>query len=128
MDKKDMHELRKNYIELKKSKLKFQRSLKNIRSGYAKDKTFYTNQIKSRRLEMLNNKELREEHGITNNKSWEQKIKDLTLNDEINMENLLKEKEDEIQSIEENVEDLNIDIENVKMELLINMEYKAVII
>ena len=122
-EQEDLHQIRKSYINLKRSKRTLQLSLKDLRSAFAKDKKYYTEQLKTKRLEMLNDKEARDAAGFSNNKSWESEIKKRTTSEEIQIEDMLKDKENSIKDMEEQLEILNIDIEDLKLTLMIDLEF-----
>ena len=125
MDKEqeDLHNQRKNYIKFKRNKRTLQMNLKDLRSTLGKDKKFLMESLKTKRLEMLGDKDKRDAEGISNQKSWESEIKKQTLNEEISIEDSLKEKEESIKKMELDLEILSIDVEDLKLELMINLAY-----
>ena len=122
-EQEDLHKQRKNYIKIKRSKRTLQLNLKDLRSSLAKDKKFLMESLKTKRLEMLGDKEKRDAQGISNQKSWESEIKKQTLNEEISIEDSLKEKEESIKKMELDLEVLGIDVEDLKLELMIDLEF-----
>ena len=122
-EQEDLHKQRKNYIKMKRNKRTLQLNLKDLRSSLAKDKKFLTEQLKTKRLEMLGDKDKRDAAGISNQKSWESEIKKQTLNEEISIEDSLKEKEESIKKMELDLEVLGIDVEDLKLELMIDLEF-----
>ena len=72
---------------------------------------------------MLGDKDKRDAAGISNQKSWESEIKKQTLNEEISIEDSLKEKEESIKKMELDLEVLGIDVEDLKLELMIDLEF-----
>jgi hypothetical protein len=123
MEFEDMTKLKDNYMDLKKTKIQLERSLESTNKQYHKDKTFYTSELKRERAMMLNDKEKRKEHGITNNESWKLKINELTASKEIQIEENLKEREDTIADLEKQIRDMGLDIESLHWDLKINLAF-----
>ena len=123
MEKNDIIKVKTNYINLKRSKKDLEQNLETLKKNYQKDKAFHNGQLKNRRLEMLNDKELRDSQGFSNQKAWEAEINKQTYPDEQKIDELLQDREDEIKGMEENLKNLTLDIESLRWDMVIELTY-----
>lgn len=121
-DFKELMNLKREYKELKTSKLEKQRALKNCQNKVQEKVNKLQTALDFKRNDMLGNKDLRDEHGITNQTVWGKKIKELTLDDEEGIQQIRSQSQEKIDGYEKDIEDLNLQISDVHWELTIKLE------
>jgi hypothetical protein len=119
----ELEKIRLQYKKKKQSKLEKQRALKDCQNRLSKKVNKLKLDLKFKKADMLNNKELRAEHGFTSDTAWKKGIDKLTLEDEQDIELIEQHASDKIKGYERDIEDLNIEIGDLHWELTIKLEY-----
>ena len=118
----ELERLRKTYKKKKLSKLEKARALKDCQNRVQEKVNKLQTALDFKRNDMLGNKELRDEHGITNQQVWSKKIKELTLTDEDEIQQVRSQSQEQIEGFERDIENLTLDISDLGWELRIKLE------
>jgi vacuolar-type H+-ATPase subunit I/STV1 len=117
-------ELKNRLTEFREEKKDFKIQVNELRRVQAKKLKTMNNELGLKRAELLADKELRAEHGFTNDKLWQKKIdNDLTKNDAEMIEVEEGQMQKHIDTLEEQISGLSIKIESIQWELRIYLEY-----
>jgi len=120
---KELEKIRLQYKKKKQSKLEKQRALKDCQNSLTRKVNKLRQDLKFKKADMLNDKELRAEHGFTSDTAWKKGIDKLTIADENEIEQVQQQSEDKIRGYERDIEDLSIEISDLRWELTIKLEY-----
>jgi len=121
-DFKELMDLKKKYKNLKTARLEKQRALRDCQNRVQEKVNKLQTNLDFKRNDMLGNKEQREEYGITNQQVWSKKIKELTLTDEEEIQQIRRQSQEQIEGFERDIENLTLDISDVGWELRIKLE------
>jgi hypothetical protein len=119
----ELNNLRKLYQKKKTQKLEKQRALRECTKQKTRTLNKLRQDLKYKRSQMLKDKKMRTEAGLSNQKDWQLEIEHQTQSDE----DLISSKENEydinIIKFETSIEDLNLEISDLHWELTIKLEY-----
>jgi len=119
----ELNNLRKLYRKKKTQKLEKQRALRECTKQKTRTLNKLRQDLKYKRSQMLKDKKMRTEAGLSNQKDWQLEIEHQTQSDE----DLISSKENEydinIIKLETSIEDLNLEISDLHWELTIKLEY-----
>jgi len=119
----ELNNLRKLYRKKKTQKLEKQRALRECTKQKTRTLNKLRQDLKYKRSQMLKDKKMRTEAGLSNQKDWQLEIEHQTQSDE----DLISSKENEydinIIKFEPSIEDLNLEISDLHWELTIKLEY-----
>jgi hypothetical protein len=119
----ELNNLRKLYRKKKTQKLEKQRALRECTKQKTRTLNKLRQDLKYKRSQMLKDKKMRTEAGLSNQKDWQLEIEHQTQSDE----DLISSKENEydinIIKFETSIEDLNLEISDLYWELTIKLEY-----
>ena len=121
-DFKELMGLKKKYKDLKTARLEKQRALRDCQNRVQEKVNKLQTNLDFKRNDMLGNKEQREEYGITNQQVWSKKIKELTLTDEEEIQQVRSQSKEKIEGFERDIENLTLDISDLGWELRIKLE------
>lgn len=122
-DFKELMDLKKQYKELKSSKLEKQRALRECQNRVQEKANKLQTALDFKRNDMLGDKEQRDSYGITNQQVWGKKIKELTLDDEEGIKQVKSQSQEKIDGYERDIEDLTLKISDLHWELTIKLEH-----
>jgi len=124
MDLKQLHELRNSLRNLKVRKLEKEHKIRELTEQVATKKARDMAGLKQRRLDLLNDKDLRARHNITNQKDWKVKINtQLTKDAESTIERKYVETEDIISAMQEDISFIRIKQADMEWELRIELAF-----
>ena len=122
-DFKELMDLKRQYKELKFSKLEKQRALRECQNRVQEKANKLQTALDFKRNDMLGDKEQRDSYGITNQQVWGKKIKELTLDDEEGIQQVRSQSQEKIDGYERDIEDLTLKISDLHWELTIKLEH-----
>ncbi len=121
-DFKELMNLKKKYKDFKMSRLEKQRALKDCQNRVQEKVNKLQTALDFKRNNMLGDKEQRDKYGITNQQVWSKKIKELTLTDEEEIQQIRSQSQEQIEGFERDIENLTLDISDLGWELRIKLE------
>jgi hypothetical protein len=124
MDLNKMHELRNSFRNMKVRKLEKEHKIRKLTEQVQTKKVRDMAGLKQRRLDLLNDKDLRARHNITNQKDWKVKIDtQLTKDAESTIERKYVETDDIITALREDMDFIRIKLSDMEWELRIELAF-----
>jgi hypothetical protein len=123
MNKNEMIQLKDTYIEMLNSKLDKEHEIRNDIKTNSKRQNVLHNELQTKRNEMIRNKELRTEYNITNQKDWAEKVKELTIAEEVIVDDELEKMEKDLILKQDKLAEFKIEILDAKMGYDIDMVF-----
>ena len=124
MDLNKMHELRNSFRNMKVRKLEKEHKIRKLTEQVQTKKARDMAGLKQRRLDLLNDKDLRARHNITNQKDWKVKIDtQLTKDAESTIERKYVETDDIITALREDMDFIRIKLSDMEWELRIELAF-----
>lgn len=118
-----MIQIKDTYIEMLRCKLDKEHEIRNDMKTNSKRQNVLHTELQKTRNELIRNKELRTEHNITNQKDWTEKVKELTIAEEVIVDDELEKMEKDLILKQDKLAEFKIEILDAKMGYDIDMAF-----
>lgn len=120
---RELEDLRKYLSSKSKQRLKLRIDIRELQRNTTTFKAEKTAALKEKQYYMEIDKELRSTYELTNQSDWKKKIKELTRSEEEEINAAITTMEDELQSLKDELEVVNIRITDTEWELTLKNGY-----